>query len=347
MKQKVIILLILLFSAIAMQAQVADYTITNVSTCPDMADNGYGSWYKNSRKLTVTFASTQGANQSSDLYMEITPKETQYLGQVACRIQRPAISERGTVTETFNFTNIFGLGNFTDGESYKLTFYKGEDQSSPYDFTVMMELYSLDVTYSKDVMVEVEGGFKFDTFSCSDNVDFRNANNTDVIAAYTVNYNKSTPDKVTLKRHKKVLPANTGVVVYAPTSTKFQAMGTVENASGVTVDADNKMVPVTVDAEVAATNDGKFNYVVSEDKFSALLGPTFIESGKAYLSIERNPAQNSGTLSIIYDPTGIDEVQEEKTLFGNGQIYTIQGQKAGYLQSGQIYICNGKKVLVK
>lgn len=346
MKQKVIILLILLFSAIAMQAQVADYTITNVSTCPDMADNGYGSWYKNSRKLTVTFASTQGANQSSDLYMEITPKETQYLGQVACRIQRPAISERGTVTETFNFTNIFGLGNFTDGESYKLTFYKGEDQSSPYDFTVMMELYSLDVTYSKDVMVEVEGGFKFDTFSCSDNVDFRNANNTDVIAAYTVSYETGTPDKVTLKRHKKVLPANTGVVVYAPTSTKFQVLETVESTTA-TVDAGNKMVAVTAGANVDAINDGKFNYVVSEDKFSALLGPTFIEGGKAYLSIVRSPVQYAREFSIIDDPTGIDEVQEENTFFGNGQIYTIQGQKAGYLQPGHIYICNGKKVLVK
>lgn len=345
MKQKVIYLIMMLFSAIAMQAQVADYTITNVSTDPERPNEN--TWYREFRKLAITLTSVNGAEEANDLYLELQPVESQYLDYPKCMLQRQVIAAGETITQTFDFTEVFDRGNFTAGNHYRVNMYKGEkDQDVSEGFSGMTKIYTFEVYFSKEIQVVVADGSMFDSFSCSDCVDFRNANNTDVIAAYTVSYNPDTPNKVTLKRHKNVLPANTGVILYAPKATKSQSFYTVESPTA-TVDDENQMVAVTTGAYVNATNDGKFNYVVSEDKFSALLGPTFIEGGKAYLSIERNPAQNSGTFSIIYDPTGIDEVQEEKTLFGNGHLYTIQGQKAAYLQSGQIYICNGKKVLVK
>lgn len=349
MKQKFIYLVMMLFSAIAMQADIADYTITKVITCPEVAYER--NWYINFRKLSVTFTSVQGSEQSSDLYMEITPVETEYLGPVTCRMTRPAISAGGTVTKTFNFTEVFDIGNFIKGMHYTLMLYKGEPQSAPYDFTRMTKLDSLTVSFSDSVMVEVADGCTFDTFSCSDCVDFRDSFKIDLIAAYTVDYDSSNPSVVHLKRHRNILPANTGVVVYAPTSTKFQVLDTVADADGVTVDPANKMVAVTSDIVDPNTNEF-FNYYVKEDAFEAITSSMELPKGKAYLSILRDPGsqRNAKPLDLGFYSDGVMSVEadcQSVPLFGKGAVYNLRGQKVKTLTPGQIYVIDGRKVYVE
>lgn len=349
--KKTLLLFLALLSVLGMWATdpTPTYTITAAYSVLQASDqNGdYNVWCKDQRAITLTFSSTQDVASDLILYYELKPVDGEYTYPKRNKMMIPAITANTPLNKTYNFIEQTAVSDFTDGNEYKLSlYYVNPTNSEPTEKTLLTECTIKYVHEPQTITVRVADGATFDTFSSALNVDFSKTNNTDVIAAYTASYDRTTPNKVTLTRYKKVLPANNGVILYAPKTTKSQSFNVVATTS-VTVDAVNKMVAVTNGANVETTTGQSFNYVVSGSDFSALSATTIIEGGKAYLSIERNPIHNPGSFSIIYDPTGIDEVQEEKTLFGDGQIYTIQGQKAGYLQPGQIYICNGKKVLVK
>ena len=46
-------------------------------------------------------------------------------------------------------------------------------------------------------------------------------------------------------------------------------------------------------------------------------------------------------------PTGISEINTESSIFNNGAIYNLRGQKVENLKAGEIYIQNGKKFIIK
>lgn len=170
------------------------------------------------------------------------------------------------------------------------------------------------------------------------------------IKAYTVKVNaeKSTA-RVTEIASGKV-PAGEGVILYAEAKGSY-AVPVIESAAAL----DNDLVGVTEDTAVPWNTGDKYNYILqrsgSNYAFNKATG-AMLAANRAYLQTTYKPAAAGARLALVFDDdttTGISDASRvDKEGKGSGfEIYNLKGQRVENPVKGQLYIVNGKKVVMK
>lgn len=250
-----------------------------------------------------------------------------------------SISDANT---NFSTTTIAGSTEYEGTGSKSISYtYTGTDETI--DIVIgesNQYLKSIVVTYPaapENVTVAVSNTTsKMGTFSSNYNVDFTNAQN---IQAYTATY--SGGDVVTLTRFTGVLPAKTGVLLYAPNGTYSEELPVVTTADAVT---DNVLVGTPAATEIQPTDGTKTNYVLVDGEFCPFTNAGTLAAGKAYLSIDKSDVSES-KLSIQFGngTTGINNINAAET--NSGKIYNLNGMEVKNPTQHGIFIQNGKKFI--
>lgn len=233
--------------------------------------------------------------------------------------------------------------NLTAGTTYYAYFAEGGSSITKLE-------YAITTGTASTITATVASSRTFGSFSSIYNVDFSDADCTDEVKAYTVKFNATT-NTVNLTRYKGVLPAGTGVVLYAPNTTKSQAFSTVASTTATVADNDMVGTPVatTIAESVGKNGTTYYNYGLYEDTFHPLYAGT-IAAGKAYLSIPYNSAASGAKAIMLYlddeNATGIETLTNTSVNDGHS-IYNLQGIKVATPVPGKVYIINGKKFMMK
>ena len=183
------------------------------------------------------------------------------------------------------------------------------------------------------------------------------------VEAYYVTTDGVNSTYITLtKIDNRIVPANTGVILYAEAGTYNLEI----TSTGAATIADNLLegtvaaTYVTDDAYVLSNKDGevgfykaKYNVSTNTENDGTAEEPAVTyeawlnNSHKAYLPVSAVPAaaQTSNGFRFGEGTTGIDEVKGEN---GNVKtIYDLTGRRVENITAPGIYIVGGKKVLVK
>lgn len=160
------------------------------------------------------------------------------------------------------------------------------------------------------------------------------------VNAYTATLNEN---NITLNAVTGVLPAETAVILEGNAATASFAL-TSENS---TVDKGNMQGTLEAKTIVAGTTD----YLILGTKGGALgfylpnENMTSIAGNRAYFNISANNAAQKG-FSLNFDVvSGVNNA-----VVGNnnqGVIYDLTGRRVNNTVKGGIYICNGKKIIIK
>lgn len=170
------------------------------------------------------------------------------------------------------------------------------------------------------------------------------------IKAYTVKVNaeKSTA-RVTEIASGKV-PAGEGVILYVEAEGSY-AVPVIESAAAL----DNDLVGVTEDTAVPWNTGDKYNYILqrsgSDYAFNKANG-AMLAANRAYLQTTYDVTAAGARLALVFDDdttTGISDASRvDKEGKGSGfEIYNLKGQRVENPVKGQLYIVNGKKVVMK
>lgn len=161
------------------------------------------------------------------------------------------------------------------------------------------------------------------------------------LTAYTANDNGESV-KLTANKSGKIA-AGEGVVLHGEAGT-YTFVATAEDVSAT---AGNKMVGVTEDTELNASDNA---YLLTRDKntqaiaFRKLATTYTLGANKAYLKLE-NGSESRQLISVVWDDnaTGIYDLSKKKEE-NDGAIYNLAGQKLTRTQKG-INIINSKLVI--
>lgn len=179
---------------------------------------------------------------------------------------------------------------------------------------------------------------KYATFAPAHNVTIPEG-----VKAYTAKVNDAnTAVILTEIPADAVIPANTGIVVYA------------ENANSFTFPATDATSSLDVSANELKVSDGTVQgaeniYVMVKKDNDVVFAPVSSEikvpAGKAYLEVTKaNPARYYSISGGNNGTTGIKDIQVNTEK--EGAYYTLQGIKTNKPTQG-VYIHNGKKVIIK
>lgn len=168
------------------------------------------------------------------------------------------------------------------------------------------------------------------------------------IKAYTVKVNaeKSTA-RVTEIASGKV-PANEGVILYAEEAGNY-AVPVTESASAL----DNDLIGVAEATTVPWQTGDKYNYILqrsgSDYAFNMANGST-LAANRAYLQTTFNAAAGARLVLVFDDET--TGISDASRLMDNGKMrndnfFNLKGQRVENPVKGQLYIVNGKKVVIK
>ena len=154
-----------------------------------------------------------------------------------------------------------------------------------------------------------------------------------------------------LKEVHDVIPANTGVMIYANEGTYSLPLATTASTENVESLLHGVLEDTPVTTLVA--QEGKSIYVLSRGVkeyvgFKRLSGNgsvTYIPANRAYLPFSTSSQVNFINVSFGDSPTGIDTLRISNQEDSH-EIYDLTGRKVTAPQKG-IYIVNGKKVLYK
>ena len=146
-----------------------------------------------------------------------------------------------------------------------------------------------------------------------------------------------------------LIPANTGVLLSGTANATYTLLQTTTDVTY----ADNLFMGTTTEQTIA--NNGKVHYILSlHDGQCGLFWPygttegvgAFTnKAGKAYLELSASaaPARVRG---FILDGTNISTAVEDVAAETDNTVYDLLGRKVTAPQPGNVYICNGKKVVV-
>ena len=147
-----------------------------------------------------------------------------------------------------------------------------------------------------------------------------------------------------------VVPANTGVILYAESADTYVIPVTTTDA----VVSNNQLVGITTEKTVAWNTDGTYNYILQSNSAGGVVFNKATETGaklranRAYLALDSAPAAPS--LQIVFDngmTTGISEaVKVNSEKLANAPVYNLSGQRVVQPTKG-LYIVNGKKTVIK
>ena len=178
---------------------------------------------------------------------------------------------------------------------------------------------------------------KYTTFVSTANIDFSGTG----VTAYTAEVNGNAAKLSAISGN--IVPANTGVILYAETAGNYVGTITEGDPTGAPVSVDgNELVGVTTETAVPWTANSKYNYILQDGVFKKATGAK-LHAGKAYLSTTNPPA--SRELQIVFEDeaTGIADVKSQKE---EGGFFNLSGQRVTKPTKG-LYINNGKKMIVK
>lgn len=171
------------------------------------------------------------------------------------------------------------------------------------------------------------------------------------IKAYTVKVNaeKSTA-RVTEIAGGKV-PAGEGVILYAEAEGSY-AVPVIESAAAL----DNDLIGVTEATTVLWQTGDKYNYILQRSgsdyafKKANEDGAT-LAANRAYLQTTYDATAEGARLVLVFDDetTGISDALRLKDngKMRNDNFFNLKGQRVENPVKGQLYIVNGKKVVIK
>ena len=177
---------------------------------------------------------------------------------------------------------------------------------------------------------------KYTTFVSTANIDFSGTG----VTAYTAEVNGNAAKLSAISGN--IVPANTGVILYAETAGNYVGTITEGDPTSAPVSVDgNDLVGVTTETAVPWTANSKYNYILQGGVFKKATGAK-LHAGKAYLSIEKPAA--SRELNIVFEgeATAIKAIETAN----DKSVYDLQGRKVAAPTKG-LYIINGKKMIVK
>ena len=155
----------------------------------------------------------------------------------------------------------------------------------------------------------------------------------------------ATSSTVTFTKITGAVPAETPFILYGK---EFGGQtATLSVATGETTAVSNNMLVGTLQPTDVTTENGDYtNFALSGGKFVKMSNGT-VPANKAYLPILTSVISSSSRLSIVFndETTGISEVKEVTNV--RGEYYNLNGQRVENLKKGNLYIVNGKKILVK
>ena len=143
-----------------------------------------------------------------------------------------------------------------------------------------------------------------------------------------------------------VIPAETGVVLWSPDSTKtYTAYLTITEAEATGVSKDNKFVGWVMTKANPNTDDGDYYSLTKKNErmaFYRYVGKN-LQGFRARITKSDTP-QGANALTIRFNTTtGIEEVL---SAFQNGTAYDLSGRRVATPEKG-LYIVNGRKVFIK
>ncbi len=214
-------------------------------------------------------------------------------------------------------------------------FYKDGGQSPVY----LYKKGTSSPTYSLGLPIEAVTitSAKYATYCSEQALDFTDSD----VKAYTA---KVSGTSVVLTK-VNVVPAGTGVILYADAADTYE----IPVTTGGSV-SDNELVGTTAETTVAATADGKYNYILQMDgstpKFRKATGKK-VRANRAYLSTSTAPA-SAPALDVIFaeeNTTGIQPSTVRSPLSTvNSPAYDLSGRRVSADRKGLV-IVNGKKIV--
>lgn len=186
---------------------------------------------------------------------------------------------------------------------------------------------------------------KYTTFVSTANIDFSGTG----VTAYTAEVNGNAAKLSAISGN--IVPANTGVILYAETAGNYVGTITEGDPTSAPVSVDgNELVGVTTETAVPWTANSKYNYILQGGVFKKATGDK-LKAGKAYLSTTYDVTATATSpvgareLQIVIDSetTGIADIRSQKE---EGGFFNLSGQRVTKPTKG-LYIINGKKMIVK
>ncbi|MCQ2114270.1 MAG: Ig-like domain-containing protein [Bacteroidaceae bacterium] len=150
-------------------------------------------------------------------------------------------------------------------------------------------------------------------------------------------------DKLILNKRNKI-PAGTGFFLIGTGGT-YDVPVTSDECD----DCTNNLLSGTIVPYTVKEADVDFVWALSKSdgKLHPVKAGVKIGAGKAYLN--KNIKASALSLMIASEPTGVEEIKSQSTV--NGQqstaVYNLQGMRVTTPKKGEVYIMNGKKILMK
>ena len=171
------------------------------------------------------------------------------------------------------------------------------------------------------------------------------------IKAYTVKVNAEKSTARVTEIAGGQVPAYEGVILYAETANTY-SVPAIASADAL---ENNDLIGVTEATTVPWQTGDKYNYILqrsgSDYAFNKANGAT-LAANRAYLQTTYNVTAPGARLTLVFDDdttTGISDASRvDKEGTGSGfEIYNLKGQRVENPVKGQLYIVNGKKVVMK
>ncbi|MBQ0056069.1 MAG: InlB B-repeat-containing protein [Bacteroidales bacterium] len=294
-----------------------------------ISNNETTSWIYNNTSIDikdVKITYTSSNNKLCDVYFGNTANPT--TGATSCD---------GTA-------NAAGENTFTNTEGYKYFRIDNPKNGAIYISSIVVTCSNISysnytTTVSPRQINPSTNANGLGTFSCAYPVEI-----PATVECYKANVDGSTINLT--KIDSNVLPANTGVLL---NSIEGNSHSFVEVADGGVAVTENDFVATSAYPTVASTSSfGSYVYgmstVGSETAFRPFSGETFA-ANKAVLVLV---VQAAGSLRIVFDEeegsgTGIENVEAQKNVT---RFFDLNGREVINPSNG-IFICNGKKMIIK
>lgn len=204
-------------------------------------------------------------------------------------------------------------------------------------------------------------GYRYATFSSDKDVVFTEdvvvsgvsitngkLNVTDLTS---VSYDVTDTEKGNVKGY--YVPAKTGVLVNCLAETATYYFPKTEQT--VTLPA-NQLKPAPADGRAFTAETGYKYYKLAYDNYTAQTGLGFywgaenagafkVKPGTAYLAVPTSEANNAKGFAFDGETTGVENVNV--AVNQNKTIYNLNGQRVSNMSQAELYIVNGKKVVIR
>lgn len=288
----------------------------------------------NSSDGSVTFTLPSGGKAKS---LNITKTGNSWSGDASVVLEDASSNKVNTYTGSslsFNFTE----GTYDQSTSYTLSNSSSKNawvEKIVFVYTTGGVTYSNYTTTISEVSAKLNSS-GYATFACSAPLDFTDSEG-DGYSAWQIT--AISGETITFSQITGTVAAGTGVLLKGTASSSINIPVA---ASGSDISGTNKLVGITSATAVTADQ----YYGLSGNQFMKVNAGT-VPAGKALL-----PASEVGearVLTFVFEDdetTGIKSMHNAEFIMHN-EVYNLKGQRVEKPVKGQLYIVNGKKMIVK